>query len=176
MNNFYFWEDLKKATGGRSINIIPLMLQWSTYGLLMYRIENFLFLLFGRRYKYLRILFLPVITTIQGLSNIAISYKTNIGPGLSISHANMGLEIGSDIVIGSNFSCVGGNVIGRNLERPAGGYKIGDNVSLGANAVVIGPVTIGDNVTIGAMACVVSSIDSKSIVGGVPAKVIKIKE
>lgn len=50
---------------------------------------------------------------------------------------------------------------------------IGDNVEIKAGAKVIGGVTIGDDVIIGANAVVVKDVPSHSIVAGVPARVIK---
>ena len=44
---------------------------------------------------------------------------------------------------------------------------------IGANAVVIGNVTIGDNVFIGAGAVVVKDVPSNCVVAGNPAKIVK---
>lgn len=52
---------------------------------------------------------------------------------------------------------------------------IGNNVNIKARAKVIGDVTIGDDVIIGSNAVVVKDVPSHSIVVGVPAKIIKIK-
>ena len=53
-----------------------------------------------------------------------------------------------------------------------GRIKIGDNVYIGTNAMVLPDVTIGDNCIIGAGAIVTKSIPSGSVAVGVPAKVI----
>lgn len=50
---------------------------------------------------------------------------------------------------------------------------IGENVWIGAKAVVIGGVTIGDNSIVAAGAVVTKNVPHDVIVGGVPAKVIK---
>ena len=50
---------------------------------------------------------------------------------------------------------------------------IGDNVQIKAGAKVIGEITIGDDVIIGANAVVVKDVPSHCIVVGVPAKIIK---
>lgn len=49
---------------------------------------------------------------------------------------------------------------------------IGNHLTIGANAVIIGPVIIGDNVNVGASACVVHDMPSGVTVVGVPAKII----
>lgn len=50
---------------------------------------------------------------------------------------------------------------------------IGNNVWISAGAKVLGPITIGDDVIIGANAVVTKDIPSHSMVAGIPAKVIK---
>lgn len=64
---------------------------------------------------------------------------------------------------------VGGNIIGRKKNFTVGEYIIGNNVELGANAVIIGPLKIGNNVKIGASACVVKDSGSNITLVGVPA-------
>ena len=50
---------------------------------------------------------------------------------------------------------------------------IGKNVWIGANATVTAGVTIGDNAVIAAGAVVVRDVPADTVVGGVPAKIIK---
>ena len=52
---------------------------------------------------------------------------------------------------------------------------IGDHVTIYTNAVVIGGITIGNNVEIGAGAVVIHDVPDNSVVAGVPAKVIRTK-
>jgi len=49
---------------------------------------------------------------------------------------------------------------------------IGDNVNLGANAVILGPVVLGDNINIGALAMVNKSFGSDCTLVGIPVKMI----
>lgn len=53
---------------------------------------------------------------------------------------------------------------------------IGNNVEICAGAKVIGPITIGDDVVIGANAVVTKNIPSHSVVVGSPAKIIKTRD
>lgn len=53
---------------------------------------------------------------------------------------------------------------------------IGDNVTIYCGAKVLGGIRIGDDVLIGANAVVVSDVPSHCIVAGVPAKIIKIRD
>ena len=74
--------------------------------------------------------------------------------------------------IGDNFSCAHCTTLGMgNGGKPV----VGDNVSLGANVIIIGNVHIGNNVTIGAGSVVVKDIPDDCIAVGNPARVIKIK-
>lgn len=54
-----------------------------------------------------------------------------------------------------------------------GPIKVGNNVFIGNNAIILPGVTIGDNVIIGAGAVVARDIPSNSVAAGVPARVIR---
>lgn len=108
-----------------------------------------------------------------------ISYTTEIGPGVQISHPYS--TILNAERIGENFSCLHCTTLGNksntlddkgSIVRPV----IGDNVTLGANVTIIGGVKIGNNVTIGAGTVVVKDIPDNAIAVGNPARVIKYKK
>lgn len=94
---------------------------------------------------------------IQAINGIQFGSNVEIGPGVKIISAN------HDI---TNF---------RN-HTPSNPIKIGSNVWIGANSVVLPEVSIGDNVIIGAGSIVSKNIPSNSIAVGNPCKVIKQKE
>lgn len=50
---------------------------------------------------------------------------------------------------------------------------IGDNVTIGAGAVVVGAITRGNNVIIGANSYVSKDVPDNVIVAGIPVKIIK---
>ncbi len=54
--------------------------------------------------------------------------------------------------------------------------RIGNNVDIGANVVIIGDIEIGDNVIIGAGSVVVKSIPADCTVVGNPARIRERKE
>lgn len=93
-------------------------------------------------------------------------------------------EIGGGLFIQHGFSTmISAEKIGENCwinQQVTLGYKdksrapiIGDNVVITCGSKVLGPITIGDNVVVGANAVVTKDIKSNVIVGGIPAKVIK---
>ena len=53
---------------------------------------------------------------------------------------------------------------------------IGDNVEICCGAKIVGGVHIGNNVIIGAQALVVKDVPDNAVVGGVPAKILKMRK
>ena len=97
---------------------------------------------------------------------IIIVCDEEIGPGLRFSHAPAGLgarRVGANVSVG--FGALVGTSHG---ERPI----IEDNVSICANAVVIGGVTVGAGAIVGAGAVVVHDVPPNTTVVGNPAHVL----
>lgn len=100
-----------------------------------------------------------------------------IGPGLFINHSQMVL-IGEGVRIGSNVRLSHGVSIGGDAGRGApesmmGWPVIGDGVTVGLHAIVLGPVTVGDHSVISAQAMVVRDVPAHAVVAGSPARVVK---
>lgn len=119
---------------------------------------------------YKRLRFLKVISCwwLRGKSNLEIS-TNDIGGGLLIQHGIA--TIISAEKIGENCKIYQQVTIGftHDMKAPV----IGNNVEICCGAKVLGGITIGDNVLIGANAVVIKDVPSNSVVAGVPAKVIK---
>lgn len=75
--------------------------------------------------------------------------------------------------IGENFQFRKGLTIGNKNNDNTQVPIIGDDVTIGANAVIIGNIAIGNNVIIGAGAIVVKDVPSNVVVAGNPARIIK---
>jgi len=64
-----------------------------------------------------------------------------------------------------------GVTIGLKRTREAGAPIIGNRVDIGAGAKILGAIRIGDDVAIGANAVVLQDIPANSLAVGVPAKI-----
>ena len=96
-----------------------------------------------------------------------------VGPGLHIVHHGY-RRIDSVKSVGCNLTILPMVLIGKkNPDANTDGCTIGNNVYIGAGAVIMNPVNIGDNVIIGAGSVVTKDIPSGCIVAGNPAKIIK---
>lgn len=95
-----------------------------------------------------------------------------VEPGFRIDHWGF-LAINSNAKIGKNCHVFGDITIGVKDNQTGGAPIIGDNVTKGAGARIIGPVTIASNCVIGANAVVTHDfLKEGSIIVGIPAKVI----
>ena len=110
-----------------------------------------------------------------------IKIGNNVGIGeFSYLGGGGGLEIGDDCIIGQYLSCHPENHNFYNpneLIRLQGvtrqGIKIGKNCWIGAKVTILDGVEIGDNCVIAAGAVVTSSMPSHTVIGGVPARILK---
>ncbi|BAF72499.1 serine acetyltransferase [Sulfurovum sp. NBC37-1] len=101
-----------------------------------------------------------------------IDPKTDIKEGLFLPHPN-GIIIHHKAKIGKNCTILQQVTIGNNANKGLEDIaSIGMNVSIGAGAKIIGACEIGNNIIIGANAVVVKNIHDNSVVGGVPARYI----
>lgn len=97
------------------------------------------------------------------------------GPGLNIAHYGT-IVVNGNARIGKNCWIYPGVNIGANTEGPEDVPTIGNDVYIGPGAKLFGKIVIGDNISIGANAVVTKSfMDSGVTIAGVPAKVISNK-
>jgi len=113
-----------------------------------------------------------VSAAVRMLTSVDIHPGATIGPGLFIDHAT-GVVIGETAVVGTDVTLYQGVTLGgTSLERGRRHPTIGDRVTVGAGAKVLGPVTVGAGSRIGANAVVVRDVPPDSVVVGVPGQVI----
>lgn len=108
--------------------------------------------------------------------NSKIPYQAKIGRGSTFGYGGMGVVIHSKSIVGVNCTiCQQVTIWGGNSRFP-GVPVIGNNVYIAKGSIVMGGITIGNNVTIGANAVVTKPVSDNAIVAGVPAKILRIKE
>ena len=104
------------------------------------------------------------------LTGVEIHPGARIGRRLFIDHG-MGVVIGETAVIGDDVMLYHGVTLGGRSALPGRRHPtLGDRVTVGAGATVLGPVTIGAGSSIGAGAVVVRSAPAGSVLVGIPAR------
>lgn len=106
----------------------------------------------------------------RSLTGVEIHPGAVLGRRFFIDHG-MGVVIGETAVVGDDVlmfhtSTLGGRSMTKGKRHPT----VGDRVVIGAGAKILGPILIGDDVQIGANAVVVKDVDPESVVVGVPGK------
>jgi serine O-acetyltransferase len=104
-----------------------------------------------------------------GLTGVDINPNAELGPGLVISHG-VGLVIGGGVVAGRDLLLhhlvtLGAPTPSRLGQMP----RIGDGVSIGAGALVIGGVEIGDRAFLGAGTLITGDVPAESKVTAAPS-------
>jgi serine O-acetyltransferase len=109
---------------------------------------------------------------VEILTGIELPNRAEIGAGVFIPHAN-GIVVHMNAKLGRNCNLaqqVTIGVGGRGSNR--GTPVIGDRVFIGPGAKLFGPIVIGDDVAIGANAVVLKDMPDNAVGAGVPAKII----
>lgn len=105
------------------------------------------------------------------VTGIEIHPGAVIGRRLFIDHG-MGVVIGQTTEIGDDCVLFQGSTLGgRSMTRGKRHPTLGDRVMIGAGARVLGPIMLGDDVQVGANAVVVKDVPAGAVAIGVPAHV-----
>jgi len=119
---------------------------------------HFFYYFFLRRYRY--------------KFGFDIPTECKIGKGLYIGHSGR-VIINKDVEIGSNVNISPGVTIGKTYRGEHMGVpKIGNNVWIGTNAVLVGKIQIGNNVLIAPGAYVNFNVSDNAVVLGNPGKIV----
>ncbi len=106
------------------------------------------------------------------LTGIEIHPGAEIGKEFFIDHGG-GVVLGETAVIGNNVTIYQGVVLGgvstKQIKRHP---TIGNDVVIGTGAKLLGPIKIGNNVRIGANSVVVNDVPDNSVVVGVPGRIV----
>jgi len=113
---------------------------------------------------------------------VSIGAKTVIGQECTVS-AFQHVSIGRECIIADRVMLIDFDHAVTEVERPIrnqGIYKrdvdVGHNVWIGYGACILRGVTVGDNSIIGTSAVLTRTVPANSVVAGVPARVIRMRE
>lgn len=109
-----------------------------------------------------------------------VSFNTNVHINASVGGT---IRIGKSCLIGPNSVMRTANhrfdrvdIAIRRQGHESGDIEIGEDCWIGANVVLVGGIHIGAGSVIAAGAVVVDSVPAGALAGGVPAKVIRMRE
>lgn len=107
--------------------------------------------------------------------NIEIENFAAIGINAKLWNFNA-IKIGKYCMIAADVTFTNGGHDRNSFEPNSGPLVIGNGCWIGNGARIVGPITVGDNAIIGAGAVVIRDVPPGSIVAGVPAKIIGMRE
>lgn len=156
-----YLQSIKQRDPAATSNLQILLLYPGVSALIRYRIAHFL-------YK-MRLGFVAhwIAASARRKTGVEIHPAATIGKNLFIDHG-MGVVIGETAIIGDNCTIYQGATLGgTGKDKGKRHPSLGNNVVVGANAVVLGNITVGNNVRIGANAVVLTDIPDNCTVVGV---------
>lgn len=107
----------------------------------------------------------------QILTGIDLPCEVTLGKRFVIEHFG-DIIISGDTVFGDDVVIRNGVTIGLRRTNERGAPVIGNRVDIGTGAKILGAITIGDDVVVGANAVVIRDVPPNSLAVGVPARVI----
>ena len=105
------------------------------------------------------------------VTGIELPCEVKLGKRFRIDHFG-GIIISGDATFGDDCVIRNGVTVGLRHTGLRGSPTLGNRVDIGAGAKLLGPILIGDDVLIGANAVVITNVPSNSIAVGVPARVL----
>ncbi len=112
---------------------------------------------------------------------VTLGRRVGVNPYVVLYGAG-GLTIGDDVLIAAHTVVIPGNHRFDRLDVPIydqgtteRGVRIGSDVWLGTHVVVLDGVEVGDGAVVAAGAVVTRNVDARAIVGGVPARLLRMR-
>jgi serine O-acetyltransferase len=123
---------------------------------------------------------IPAKKWIEIVAGISLPPQCDIGPGLYIGHfgtvvVNPKTRLGRHCNLGHGVTIGSGGRGERDGRTVEGVPTIGDRVYIGAGACLFGPIEVGDDVAVGANAVVTRSLPARAVVVGIPAQIVSQK-
>lgn len=160
-----FIEDLRVAREGL-LSLGFWALQVYRFGHLRYRFRNKIVR------RTLGIVHLILAKLAEIICGVEIGVSARIGRRLVIEHSGC-IVIHGSVSMGDDCVVRQGVTIGnRRLDDPFGAPSLGNRVNIGAGAKLLGRIRIGDDVEIGANAVVLSDVPDGALAVGIPARII----
>ena len=169
MRQLYYW--------GHKLSLIP-----------SYFYDKLLAVFYKGAMKYCgkHVYLLPSSSDFKGLWNMSVGDYTSIPKGSVFYCTEASLTIGKKVIFGPHPTIITGDhridVVGKyimdsneKLPENDAPVVIEDDVWIGANVTILKGVTIGRGSVVAAGAVVTKSCSPYSIIGGVPAKVLKMR-
>lgn len=104
---------------------------------------------------------------------IELPFSAQVGRRLTLEHSHS-IVIHGNSVIGNDCYIRQGCTLGsKSLESPLDAPVIGDRVNIGAGAKLLGRVMVGNDVTIGANSVVVKDVPAGTVALGIPARILR---
>ncbi len=171
------YSDFKKYRKYESGILVVLFFTQGFWASFQYRIANALFYSISKNLLRKTLMFPMIIWQkfVEITTGISLPASARIGHSFYIGHFG-GIILNANTVIGNNCNISQGVTIGVSGQGEKRGTPvIGDNVYIGANAVIAGKIIVGDNVLIAACSLVNRDVSDNSVVAGVPAHVLSEK-
>jgi serine O-acetyltransferase len=112
---------------------------------------------------------------IRSVTGVEIHPAAKIGPEFFIDHGS-GVVIGETAEIGRRVTLYQGVTLGGTGFQPGKRHPtLGDNVTVGSGAKLLGPIAVGDGAKIGANTVVVEDVPPSSTVVGNPGHPVKVE-
>jgi acetyltransferase-like isoleucine patch superfamily enzyme len=108
--------------------------------------------------------------------HVNIGFHSEIFSASKVTVGRYGLFAAYTYLVGGGHAFEGRGTPVIEQQRESKGIRLGDNVWLGAGALVMDGVSIGDDVVVGAGAVVTGDLPSGAVAVGVPAKVVRTRE
>jgi serine O-acetyltransferase len=118
--------------------------------------------------KFFSLLYKLLYKLIQIITGVELPCEATVGRNFVIDHFG-GIIVSGYTTFGDNCRIRNGVTIGLRRVDEKLAPKIGNNVDIGAGAKLLGAINIGDDVIVGANAVVLIDVPSNSVAVGVPA-------
>ena len=105
-----------------------------------------------------------------------IGFQCEIFSGSKVTVGRYGLFAAYTYLVGGGHAFEGRGTPVIEQARESKGIAVGENVWLGAGALVLDGVTVGNDVVVGAGAVVTDDLPTGSVAVGVPARVVRTRE